>query len=123
MILSLLLFSACFGTKSADSASPTASNDSCSEARDTFYEYVQSLTENLDYQSCTTSDQCDGGYCNDICGISCFSFIANTANYDLISDQLREFSDANCQACIGYEYEIYPEPVTEPAWCEEGECQ
>jgi len=109
-----LIFTACFGTKSTEV---------CHQARDDFYEYFQSLKEDVDYKSCSTSEECDGGYCNDICGISCFSLTANTANYDLIYDQLRQFADENCKACIGYEYEIYPEPETEPAWCEEGECQ
>ena len=75
-----------------------------------------------EYKSCTTSAECDGNYCSDICGISCYSFIANTENYDLIREQLREFADENCQACVDYDYEVYPEPVTEPPGCEDGEC-
>ena len=118
MSFSLFFFLACFGAKSDDSAIKA---NTCETAREEFYTFASSLLVS-DYNSCTADDECDGGSCWDICGVSCYSLVANTANYDLIREQLREFADENCQPCIGYEYEIYPEPVSEPPWCEEGEC-
>ncbi len=123
MTLSILLFTACFGTKPEDTATSAVATSSCEQAREEFYSFARSLLEDLDYKSCTSSDECDGGYCDDICGVSCYSLTANTATYDQIYDQLREFEAENCDACVGYAYEIYPEPETEPAWCEEGECR
>ena len=123
------IFIACFGTKPNDtSTSDTSTSENlnystCDEAREAFEAYEIALKESLgDYKACTTSDECEGNNCSDICGISCYSFISNTENYDYIRDELRRFADENCQACDGYEYEIYPEPEPPPTWCDNGEC-
>ena len=123
------IFMGCFGSKSTDTTTgDTSTSDdlmysTCDEAREAFEEYERTLKESLGaYKACTTSDECAGNNCRDICGISCHSFISNTENYEYIRDMLREFAADNCQACAGYEYEIYPEPEPPPVLCENEEC-
>jgi len=122
MTIFLFLFTGCFGTKAGDTANAPANSNTCEQAREAYYDFASSLFNGLDYASCVDDNDCKGGTCRDICGVSCDYFIANTDNYDLIYDQLDQFAEENCQACSDYEYENYPEPELPPPVCKEGEC-